>query len=113
MSGEKTLKVSTDRIERLLKLVESSPDDPFPRYGLAMEYRNAGRLEEAATGFLELIERHPDYVATYLHCGLCLEEMDDEERAAEVYRSGVEAARKAENSRALQELQAALSMIEE
>ena len=35
------------RIEQLMQFVESNPSDPFPRYGLAMELKNTGRLVSA------------------------------------------------------------------
>ena len=36
-----------DRLAMLEKMVAAQPDQPFPAYGLAMEYRKLGRLEEA------------------------------------------------------------------
>ena len=49
------------RIEQLMQFVEQNPGDPFPRYGLAMELKNGGRLEEAELAFDELVRRFPDY----------------------------------------------------
>ena len=36
-----------DRIEMLRQFIVANPKDPFPRYGLAIELKNQGRLEEA------------------------------------------------------------------
>ena len=41
-----------DRIATLKSFVTRSPQDPFPRYGLAMEYKNRGEL---ATANMELV----------------------------------------------------------
>ena len=56
------------------------PTDPFPRYGLAQEYKNAGQLAEAREEFETLMRDHPDYTAAYLHAGnvlLALGERDE------------------------------------
>ena len=35
------------RIDALLGFIQQKPQDPFPRYALALEYKNGGRLDEA------------------------------------------------------------------
>jgi predicted Zn-dependent protease len=97
------------RIDAIKKIVESQPNDPFPRYGLAMEYKNAGRAEEAHATFAELEQRHPDYVAQYLMHGNLLTSMHKLEEARGVLERGVAAARKKGDSHALGELQGALA----
>ena len=57
------------RVETLKKFIEAHPSDPFPRYGLAQEYKNAGRFDEARAVFDALMRDHPDYTAAYLHAG--------------------------------------------
>ena len=39
------------RIEMLQAFIAQKPRDPFPRYALALEYKNAGRLEDARATF--------------------------------------------------------------
>ena len=51
------------RIEALLGFIQQKPQDPFPRYALALEYKNAGRLDEARATFDALMTAHPDYTA--------------------------------------------------
>ena len=57
------------RIDALLGFIQQKPQDPFPRYALALEYKNGGRLDEARATFDALHARHPDYIAAYLHAG--------------------------------------------
>jgi len=57
------------RIETLKGFIAQRPADPFPQYGLALEYKNAGRLTEAVETFDALMEKHPTYTAAYLHAG--------------------------------------------
>lgn len=96
-----------DRLAMLQKMVESRPSDPFPRYGLAMELRKAGRTEEARQVFGQLVEEHPGYVATYLMFGNLLAEIGEHETAATIYARGIEAARQAGDTHAASELEAA------
>ena len=97
------------RIEAIQKIVAQSPNDPFPRYGLAMEYKNAGRAEEAHQAFAELETRFPDYVAQYLMHGNVLASLHKIEEAKGVYERGIAAARKKGDAHALGELQGALA----
>jgi tetratricopeptide (TPR) repeat protein len=96
------------RIEAIKKIVEQQPNDPFPRYGLAMEYKNAGRADEAHASFAELERRHPEYVAQYLMHGNLLTSMHKLDEARGVYERGIAAARKKGDAHALGELQQAL-----
>lgn len=91
----------------LEKMVVAKPDDPFPRYGLAMEYKRLGRHDEAVGAFEQLVRSHPSYVPAYLMFGNLLEALARPEQASEVYQRGLEAARAAGDDHALGELQAA------
>lgn len=93
----------------LKEFVEQNPDDPFPRYGLAMEHKGRGDLEAARAEFVALIERAPDYVPTYLMYGNLLAELGETDAAAAAYRRGVKAAREAGDGHAASELSAALA----
>jgi predicted Zn-dependent protease len=96
------------RIEQLQTFVAQSPNDPFPRYGLAIEYKNAGRLDDAARAFAELLGRFPDYTAAYLHAGTVLLELRRRAEAEAVWRAGVEACARKRDLHAKGELEAAL-----
>jgi tetratricopeptide (TPR) repeat protein len=96
-----------DRLGMLETMVAAKPDDPFPRYGLAMEYKKLGRHDEAHATFGELIARHGDYLPAYLMHGNLLEAMGRSEEAVAVYQRGIEVARAARDDHALSELQAA------
>jgi tetratricopeptide (TPR) repeat protein len=96
------------RIEVIKKIVAQQPNDPFPRYGLAMEYKNAGQADEAHAAFSELEERWPEYVAAYLMHGNLLASMHRLDEARAIFESGIAAARKKGDAHALGELQSAL-----
>ena len=91
----------------LEQMVATKPDEAFPRYGLAMEYKKFGRLDEAVAAFAELARRCPDYVPCYLMHGNVLELLDQRDEAAAVYERGVEIASAASDDHAVSELRAA------
>ena len=57
------------RVEQLQEFIRANPKDPFPRYALALEHKNSGRLDEASVTFAELMSELPDYVPAYLQAG--------------------------------------------
>ncbi len=61
-----------DRLAMLQQFVAQKPDDPFARYGLAMELKKRGLLAQANAAFVELMSRHPTYVPAYLMAGKTL-----------------------------------------
>lgn len=102
------------RLEEIKKIIELAPQDPFPRYGLAMEYRTSGDHEEAVRAFADLQQRHPDYVPQYLMHGGSLVSLRRLAEARQVFALGIEVARRARNQQhALSELQAALNALDE
>ena len=75
--------MAINRLETLRNMVEQNAGDTFARYGLAMEYRNAGDLECALREFNALLEINPDYPAAYYHGGQTLEKLGRTEEARE------------------------------
>ena len=100
-----------DRIASFRSFIAKTPSDPFPRYGLAMEYKGRGELAEAWTVFEELLATFPDYVATYLMAGGTLVALARKDEAAEIYRKGIEVAQRSGNQHARRELESALAEI--
>ena len=96
------------RIDVIKKIAASQPNDPFPQYGLAMEYKNAGHADEAHAAFAALEDKWPEYVAAYLMHGNLLASMHKLADARAVYEKGITAARKKGDAHALGELESAL-----
>ncbi|MEN6607952.1 MAG: tetratricopeptide repeat protein [Bryobacteraceae bacterium] len=100
-----------DRMEALRAMVAANPADRFAHYALAMEYVQAGKLEEAVSEFRTLVTLDPNYSFAYFHCGQTLERLDRIDKAREVYRSGIEAAARTNDTHAQRELQEALDQL--
>jgi tetratricopeptide (TPR) repeat protein len=95
----------------LQAFIAQRPNDPFPRYGLALEHKNAGRLEEAWSAFEALMTEHPTYTAAYLHAGNTAVALGRVDAARAVYARGIEACAKAGDAHARGELEGALSSL--
>jgi tetratricopeptide (TPR) repeat protein len=103
--------MASARLDTLKGMVAQNPGDSFARFGLAMEYRGAGELEEAAAAFAALVDANPAYLAAYYHYGRTLRELGRTEDARQAYRQGVETAKQQGNTHALKELEAALEYL--
>ncbi|HWM86525.1 MAG TPA: tetratricopeptide repeat protein [Kofleriaceae bacterium] len=101
-----------DRLAVLRQFVASSPDDPFARYGLAMELVGRGQLDDACQAFQDLVDRMPDYAPAYLMYGNALAASGDAKRAAEMYRRGAEVSGRSGDSHTQGENLAALAALE-
>ncbi len=99
------------RLELLKQLVEQNPTDGFTRYGLALEYANAGDLTEALAQFNELLRHNPNYAYGYFQRGKALEKLGRTEEARTTYREGIEAAGRAGDAHARGEIQGALDLL--
>jgi len=99
------------RIDALVGFIQQKPQDPFPRYALALEYKNAGRLDEARATFDALMSAHPDYTAAYLHAGNTLLALGLRDDARAVYQRGVDVCVRRGDAHARGELEGALASL--
>ena len=99
------------RLEALLEVVKDHPHDPFPHYGLALEYKSLGRRDEAARAFRDLLKNHPNYVPGYLQAGMMFVELGLPDEARLALEKGVQVATQAGDGHAKSELLAALESL--
>jgi tetratricopeptide (TPR) repeat protein len=105
--------MAVDRLATFRSFIAKKPDDPFPRYGLAMELRTRGDLDASAAAFDELIGLFPEYVPSYLMSGGVLAELGRRDDAIARYRTGIEVALKKGDHHAKGELESALHAAED
>jgi predicted Zn-dependent protease len=96
----------------LKSFAEKRPQDPFPRYALAMEYKTAGDAAGAWHVLESLITDHPDYIASYAPAGEVLLALGRREEARAVYRRGSEAAARRNEAHAREHLEALLDELD-
>ncbi|PRD47893.1 tetratricopeptide repeat protein [Sphingobacterium haloxyli] len=99
-----------NRLEELQEFLKDSPNDPFLKYAITMEYKKLGDNENTLAGFQDLRANHPDYVGTYYHFAKFLEEQGRKEEALETYNLGMEVAQRLRNRHAYNELLAAYNL---
>lgn len=97
------------RLEMLEKLTSSGQAEAFAWYGLAMEYRKLGRVDEALATFQTLRTKEPEYTAMYLMAGQMLIEANRAQDARDWLEQGITVAQKRGDFKALGELEDALS----
>lgn len=98
--------MNESRIELLKTYIKEEPNEPFNHYALANEYM-AEDSRKALDIFLNVLKDFPDYLPTYYQTAKLLEEFEQEEKALEVYASGIELAQTQGNQKILNELKTA------
>lgn len=97
------------RIKQLEEFLEKEPHDSFLNYALAIEYIGQENYAKAKTIFKDLVERDPDYTATYYHLGKLYQREKNLKKAEEVYQEGIRLTRLKREQHKLAELQTALN----
>lgn len=97
-----------DRIALLGEILAQNPNDPFARYGLAMEYSNQGEVDRALEEFGKLLSANPDYTAGYFMAAQTLAKAGRTDEAKQMLGKGITSAQRTGNSHALSEMEAML-----
>ena len=85
--------------------------DSFAFYGLAMEYRKEGRIDDAMATFSKLKDKDADYVPMYLMAGQTLIDAGRSAEARIWLENGISVARRKGDGHALGELESALASL--
>jgi tetratricopeptide (TPR) repeat protein len=98
-----------DRVAMLTEILSQNANDAFARYGLAMEYSNAGEVEKALDEFGKLLASNPDYTAGYFMAAQTLAKLGREDEAKKMLTDGIASARRTGNGHALSEMEGMLA----
>lgn len=85
-------------------MLENMPTDSFTLFAIAKEHEKSGEANLALEFYERLRTADPDYVGLYYHLGKLHERNGNPERALDVYRKGMEVAKKSGDFHALSEL---------
>ncbi len=96
-----------ERIEKLMEMLKTSPEDSFLKHAMALEMVKKGEDVTARALFESILENEPGYVGSYYHLARLLERMEETDAAIQVYEKGMEECRKINDRHALNELQMA------
>ena len=95
-----------ERIKKLQEFLQADPNDPFVLYALANEYAEESP-EKSLDYYEQLMRDHPNYVATYYQAAHVLIEVGREEKAEEVFKTGILVCQQQGEQHTLAELQSA------
>jgi predicted Zn-dependent protease len=98
-----------NRIALLNEVLSQNPTDAFARYGLAMEYSNAGEVERALEEFGKLLATHPEYTAGYFMAAQTLAKAERTDEAKKMLVDGIASAKQTGNSHAQAEMEGMLT----
>ena len=100
-----------DRVAMLTELLSQDPNNAFARYGLAMEYANAGEFDRAHDEFKNLLTANPDYTAGYFMAAQTFVKAARNEDAKKMLLDGIACAQRKGDGHAEAEMQAMLEEI--
>ena len=93
----------------LREILAQNPNDPFARYGLAMEHANKGDTSGALAEFVKLLELNPEYTPGYQMAAQTLMKAGREEEARKMLEDGISCAGRTGNQHARSEMEALLN----
>jgi Flp pilus assembly protein TadD len=93
-------------------MLESRPDDPRLRFGLALEHLKEGSLEEGATELRKYLELTDDEGNAWGRLGAALAELGRTDEAREAYGHGIAAAARHGHPTMAEEFRQALEELE-
>jgi len=100
--------MTKSRLETLEEFVRERPTDAFAHYGLAMEYLNAGRPDDALATFQKLLGFNANYTAGYHQAALLLTRLGRTDEAREMFKRGIEVAGRNGEAHSKMEMEEAL-----
>lgn len=105
--------MANERLEELKKYLSEEPDDAFLQYAYAVELIALQRNKEAYALLKQLIEKQPDYLASYYLAGKEGFQLNELSEAGVLVRTGIELAKAKGNRHAMAELTSLLDEYEE
>ena len=99
-------------VERFEAMLASGRDDALLRFGLGMQYLQAGDAGRAAEHLRRAVAHDPDYSAAWKLLGKALAQAGDSQGAASAYRDGIAAAGRKGDKQAAKEMTVFLRRLE-
>ena len=99
--------MNSQRLEQLEQFLEEDPKDPFNWYALALEYLKTDQLK-ASELFTKILNEFPTYIPTYYQAGMLAMELNEEQRARDIFEKGITYANLQRDQKSANELRGAL-----
>lgn len=92
--------------------VKENPTDSFSKFALALELLKEEKRGQAKMLFESIEAQDPEYVGVYYHLGKLYSEIEENKKALETYKKGIEVSIRLGDLHARSELQGALLNLE-
>ncbi len=96
----------SERLEKLKKMLEETPNDPFLNYALGMEYLKDDPLK-AWEIFQKMLDRFPDYLPTYYQAAQLAISLGQHNSCTTIFVKGIDLAKEQNDLKTLAELNSA------
>ena len=104
--------MSNTRLDQILKMLETHPNDPFLLYASALEYEKREQSARAVEILEKLMLSQAEYLPSYFKAGQLHELLGNAERAIEIYLQGKKLARLQKDFKTEGELSEALMLLD-
>lgn len=98
-------------IAQLAQRIKEDPSDSFSKFALALELLKINEDQKALKLFNNIVAEDPNYVGVYYHLGKLLEQLSENKKALENYKSGIEISRQINDKHAESELLSAYNLL--
>lgn len=93
------------RLESLLTLFANDPKDSFVKYGIALEYISVKDYPRAEEFFKLILSDDQFYIPAYMQYGQLKSVINQLDEARELFKKGIEIAKKAGDKHAAKEME--------
>ncbi len=104
--------MNPNRLELLQNMLLEDPKDSFVLFAIAKEYEVKQDYSTAIDYYEKLRSNDPNYVGLYYHLGKSYEEVEKIDKAAEIFKIGIDTASNLKDQHALSELKGVLMNLE-
>jgi Tfp pilus assembly protein PilF len=102
----------SERLKSLFELYNKDPNDSFVTYGIALEYISQEKFGEAEKFLLDIVSKDPDYLPAYMQLAHVKENLNKIEDAKDIYKKGIEVAKKNSDLRTASEMEGFLNELQ-
>lgn len=104
--------MNSERLSKLLLMLEEKPQDSFLLFAIAKEYESMEKLDQTLKYYMTLQDSDPEYIGLYYHLGKLYEKINEEHLALKTYSFGIELSKKVGDFHSLSELNNAKANLE-
>jgi tetratricopeptide (TPR) repeat protein len=105
--------MAKNRFDLLKEMLQKDPEDNFLNYALALEYSRQSEVTKAIRIIETILDKDENYLAAYYQLGRMYEQEAMVDKAIDIYKKGIDIAKKTNNLKTLGELTEALMILEE